>query len=267
MTAEDTTAQLREQIETDAIRAIAFHPHCKEVCENYDGTQEPCYPCGAIFRLCDALDEARAQVEAAKATARRDALTDAAFVMHRAAEIWRQEDPSNPDRPRNLRTYTEAARILHKWSEDPSRMDGHLRARASAQGAAAPAEVYAGPFCCRLGPWEHTPACPNYQRPGGQGAQSSGHELPGHDFEPSDYATACGVPVSFEPTKTILCGKPKWDHEHAFHMSSVSAEGVPRCWCGRLADNEDPVHDQRGPGQPGEQDTAEETTPTGGTDA
>lgn len=71
---EDTTAQLREQIETDAIRAIAFHPHCKEVCENYDGTQEPCYPCGAIFRLCDALDEARAQVEAAKATARREGL-------------------------------------------------------------------------------------------------------------------------------------------------------------------------------------------------
>lgn len=192
----DTTAQLREQIaairaehEAHNYRVTALrNPHDCDGCDT-DGTakwdvlwsnegrdEEPflCDDCLARefreIRLCDALDAALAQVEAAKATARRDALTEI--------------DSLSRDEQRAMDLWWKAC--AEEWAV-PDWLPGKFLTevlRASAQGAAAPAEVCSHPdwsfdrticgmcdsmpmVCVECG-WH------DCQRPGGQGAQSSG---------------------------------------------------------------------------------------------
>lgn len=217
---EDTTAQLREQI------AAVFMARGEWWTDrHWDEFADQILPI------------VLAQVEAAKATARREALLEAA-------------DEIVVDSRDNL--------IARDFDAGADAVYAALRARASAQGAAAPAEedecatttasatatseaVHAlAPGADSGSATERTVDLPNGfrehfgltgtyatsktdsadpQRPGGQGAQSSGHEF--------DHCTMPNCPTMDGQEHCRVCDGPF----------------------------ESEVHTQRVPGQPGEQDT------------
>lgn len=177
MSTEDTTAQLREQI------AAAINRHE----ERWPPAEFPTWDLVAAL-----MPIVLAQVEAAKATARREALGDAAYELLAEPDMNAHETAS--------------------W----------LLARASAQGVAPPAEVIATAVIpantIKVGDRI------NFKWSAGQGAQSSGHEyrdLAGDGQE---------CIVRAEPKE--LCGKFRDDpiHQRAGQPGEQPAEPKNQ-WC------------------------------------
>lgn len=82
---------------------------------------------------CQAIGD---QLDRIKLTAYRQALADAATCHVRAAGKWAAEPITHPGRTLNLYAYTESARVLTAWADDPTRMDGPLRGAGRTRGGA-----------------------------------------------------------------------------------------------------------------------------------
>lgn len=129
----DAARDLAASLEADCAGNVADIRELQTKLTDAQARVAPVFDRDRLNADCQAIGD---QLDRLKATAYRKALADAATCHVRAAGKWAAEPITHPGRTLNLYAYTEGARVLTAWADDPTRMDGPLRGAGRARGDA-----------------------------------------------------------------------------------------------------------------------------------